>query len=194
MPIYKNVASQKLAVYAYDGTTAAGSDASKTGDAANITARISKDGGASAATNDVNPTELDSTNHKGIYIFDLTQAETNANMIVVTPDSSTSNILLDPITIYTVDALAASDINAELLDVLNTDTYPELESADVSSGTATPLQMLREIHALARNPVEEDSSNDTQTVFQRDGATELMTATVTVSGTVTTRSLVDPAP
>jgi len=111
MAIYKNVAGQKIAVYAYDPTVGAGTDPSKTGNAANITARISKDGAANAATNDVNPTELDATNSKGVYIFDLTQAETNAEMIVLYPVSATANVLLDPIQIITVTA-TASDVAA----------------------------------------------------------------------------------
>lgn len=92
----KNVASQKVAVLAWDVTD----DEPKTGDAANITAQISKDGGACAATNDVNPTELDATDAKGVYLFDLTQAETNADLIVISAVSSTANIKLDPIFLY----------------------------------------------------------------------------------------------
>lgn len=95
--VYKNVASQKLAVFAYD-TSAGGA---KTGDSANITAQISLDGAATAATNDVNPTELDATDAPGIYIFDLTDAETNADMIVVFAVSATSDIEIDPAIIYT---------------------------------------------------------------------------------------------
>ncbi len=97
MAVYKNQAGQKIAVYAYD--TSAG--AAKTGDAANITAQISKDGGASAATNDVNPTELDATNHPGIYLFDMTAAETNADLIILTAKSTTPNINIEPVIINT---------------------------------------------------------------------------------------------
>lgn len=98
MAIYKNIASQKIAVYAHD--TAA--DAPKTGDAANITAQISKDGGTTAATNDANPTELDATDAPGIYLFDMTQAETNADLIVLQADSSTADISIEPVIIYTL--------------------------------------------------------------------------------------------
>lgn len=98
MGLYKNVASQKIAVYAHD----AANDVPKTGDAANITAQLSKDFGAAAATNDTNPTELDATDHPGIYVFDLTQSETNADNIVISAVSSTADILLDPIQVFTV--------------------------------------------------------------------------------------------
>lgn len=97
MAVYKNVASQKIAIYAHDTSA----DAAKTGDAANITAQISKDGGATAATNDTNPTELDATDAPGIYIFDMTQAETNADMIILAATSSTPNISIETAIIYT---------------------------------------------------------------------------------------------
>ena len=94
--MYKNLASQKAAVFAryIDGTA-------KTGDASNITAQISKDGGACAATNDTNPTELDSTDAPGIYLFDMTQAETNANLVIIAAASSTDGVEIDPVIIYT---------------------------------------------------------------------------------------------
>lgn len=98
MGLYKNVAGQKLAVYAYD----AAADAPKTGDAANIAAQISKDFGAAAATNDAAPTELDAVQHPGVYVFDLTQSETNADAIVVTATSSTVGVVLDPVQVFTV--------------------------------------------------------------------------------------------
>lgn len=84
MSLQKNVASQKWRVFAFnvtDGTA-------KTGDAANITAKISKDWAAAAATNDVNPTETED----GFYNFDLTQAESNADALDIFPESSTADI------------------------------------------------------------------------------------------------------
>lgn len=96
--MYKNRASQKLVVYAFD---ADGDPV--TGDAANITCQITKDWGAPAATNDANPTEHESSDHPGIYLFDLTQAETNADDILATPVSSTSGVKLDPVWIKTDD-------------------------------------------------------------------------------------------
>ncbi len=77
--MFKNVASQKIAVFAWDN--AAGSE--KTGDAVNITAQISIDGAATAATNDINPTELDAADAPGIYLFDMIQAETNGDLIIL---------------------------------------------------------------------------------------------------------------
>ena len=98
MPFYKSRAGQKIIVYAYDtaNTTA------KTGDAANITAYISLDGTTStSATNDTNPTEIDATNAKGAYVFDLTLAESSADVLALIPVSGTADIQLDPVVIYT---------------------------------------------------------------------------------------------
>lgn len=94
--MFKNVASQKVAVFAWDNA----SGAAKTGDAANITAQISIDGAATAATNDANPTELDATDAPGTYIFDLTQAETNGDLIIIQAASSTSDIEIRPVYAY----------------------------------------------------------------------------------------------
>ena len=104
--MYKNVGSQKVAVFAWNSLA----ETPETGDAANITAEISKDGGASAPTNNANPTELDAIDHPGVYLFDLTQSETNADLIVITPSSITANVVFDPLSllIYTdsMDAIA----------------------------------------------------------------------------------------
>lgn len=92
--MYRGI-TNKLAVYAYNQTTGA----AVTGDAVNISARISKDGAASAATNDAAPTELDATNHPGIYIFDLTATECDAYMAVFKIASSTANVVVDPVVV-----------------------------------------------------------------------------------------------
>lgn len=80
----KNTAGQKWRVFAFNRTT----NAPVTGDAANITAKLSIDYGARTATVDVNPTEAED----GYYHFDLSQAETNGNYLEIYPESSTSNV------------------------------------------------------------------------------------------------------
>jgi hypothetical protein len=96
MGLQKNVASQKWRVFAFNTTT----NAAVAGDAANITAKIAKDWAAATATNDVNPTEVED----GYYVFDLLQAETNADVLDLYPESSTSNVQVIgvPGTIFTV--------------------------------------------------------------------------------------------
>lgn len=90
--IYKNKAGQKIHVFAYDATTGA----PKTGDAAQITGYVGLDGVANAI-DDTNPAEVDSTNMPGLYVFDLTQAETDCDAFAVYAKSSTENIRIDPI-------------------------------------------------------------------------------------------------
>lgn len=100
--MFKNVASQKLIVFAFDSTT----NSPKTGDAANITAYVSKDYGAATVLTDTSASEIDATNAKGYYLFDLAQAETNANVLLFSAKSSTSNIVVIgvPATVFTVPA------------------------------------------------------------------------------------------
>lgn len=93
----KNTSGQKITLFAIDAST----NAPKTGDAANLTAYVSKDDGSVTVLGDTSATELDSTNAKGLYSFDLTQAETNADKLVFSGKSSTSNVYLRPETIYT---------------------------------------------------------------------------------------------
>ena len=140
MAIYKNVASQILAVYAYDSSDAS----SKTGDSASITAQISLDGAAMSATNDSEPTELDSANAPGIYLFTMTQAETNADLIVLYAKSATSGILLEPLTIYTtpgtstaIDANAVQVEGSAATDQIN--TACDVAVADALLATAANL-------------------------------------------------------
>lgn len=88
--MFKNVASQKLIVFAFDATT----NLPKTGDAGNITAYVSKDYGSVTVLGDTSATEMDSTNAKGYYLFDLTQGETNADCLMFSAKSSTANIVV----------------------------------------------------------------------------------------------------
>lgn len=91
----RNVSNQKWIVFSFDSTT----NQPKLGDAANITANLSKDGAAGNATNDTNPTELED----GYYVFSMLQAESNADILALFPASSTSDIIViaTPATIYT---------------------------------------------------------------------------------------------
>lgn len=86
----KNVASQKFYVRAFADAGHASLDPGEpvTGDAAQITAKIGLDYAAASATNDTNPTEIED----GIYAFDLTQAETNADVVLLLPESSTAGV------------------------------------------------------------------------------------------------------
>lgn len=80
----KNQAGQKWRVFAFDRATGA----PVTGDAANITAKISGNYAAAVALTDVNPTETED----GYYLFDLTPSETDYDDISIYPESSTSGV------------------------------------------------------------------------------------------------------
>lgn len=88
--MFKNVASQKFIVFAFDSAT----NLPKTGDGANLTAYVSKDFGTVTVLGDTSATEMDSTNAKGYYLFDAAQAETNADCLLVSAKSSTSGIVV----------------------------------------------------------------------------------------------------
>jgi hypothetical protein len=103
----------------------------KTGDSANITADISKDGGADAPLTDTSATEVDATNMPGLYWFDVSGTETTADVIAIQAQSTTSNIVLDPVTIYTNDwsALATAAAVAALNDLSAAQVNAEVDSA-----------------------------------------------------------------
>lgn len=96
--MFKNTAA-KFIVFAFDATT----NVPKTGDAANITAYVSKDYGTVTVLADTSATEMDATNAPGYYLFDAAQGETNGDCLLVSAKSVTANIkvLGAPAAIYT---------------------------------------------------------------------------------------------
>lgn len=89
----KNVANQIISVRAWKNGSPFTADASQ------ITAVISLDGAAAVATNDVNPSPV--SNIVGLFIFNLTQAETNAAHISLEPSTTETDVTLTPVEIYT---------------------------------------------------------------------------------------------
>jgi hypothetical protein len=143
--LQKNVASQKLKVFAFDSTT----NAPKTGDAANITCKVSKDYAVSAALTDTNPTEA--ADGGGYYLFDLTQAETNADVLDFFPVSSTGDIVVIPVcSPYTVYA-SFSDNVAQSQDhttnVNSAATDAASAATDAASAAADTTQLLIDVAA-----------------------------------------------
>lgn len=133
MALYKNVTNQKCLVFAWDTVN----DTEKTGNAASITARISKDGAAMAASSDTNPTELDATYAPGVYAFDLSQAETNCDLFCLFAKSATSGIKLEPVIAYTFDITDVTDDVITALDSLTADIWTyATRTLTTSSGSA----------------------------------------------------------
>ena len=89
----KNVASQKVLVYAYNKLTGA----AVTGDSGNFTKLVSKDGGATSSGGG-SFTEVVGT---GYYAYAPTQAETNCDLFLLVTASSTANVIVDEVIIYT---------------------------------------------------------------------------------------------
>lgn len=96
MSLKKDKATQFLTFFMFTDTTHAG----KTGDAANITVYLSKDGATPVvSTNSV--TEMDATNMPGCYQLALTQAETAFGTVSAYAVSTTVNIeCLDLVTVH----------------------------------------------------------------------------------------------
>jgi hypothetical protein len=133
----KNTANQKWIVYAFDSTTSLGLP----GDAANITANLRKDYGGANALADTNPTELED----GYYAFDLSQAETNADHLLLCPQSSTSNIVVIacPAVIFTEPTGRKYD----LIDAPNATAVTAIQS-----GLATAANQATMISAISGVP------------------------------------------
>jgi hypothetical protein len=108
--MFKNTAGQKLTVFAFNATT----NLPTVGDGANLTAYVSKDGGAVTALADVTATEQSGANAAGYYDFDLSQAETNGDKLMFSGKSSTANVVVIacPPVVYTV----APNFNLQNID------------------------------------------------------------------------------
>lgn len=136
MGLQKNVANQKWLVFAFDRANNA---APKTGDAAQITAKVRKDYGSATGLTDVNPAEIED----GYYEFDLDQAESNADVLDLLPESSTANItvIAIPARIFTVSAgffLAQRRMKLGTVDTPTTftATTTQFEADDITEATA----------------------------------------------------------
>lgn len=99
--MFKNVANQKIEMFVFDSATGL----PKTGDAANLTAYVSKDYGTVTVLGDTSATEKDATNAKGWYMFDLTQTETNFDCGLFSGKSSTSGCVMVARPVFTLPPL-----------------------------------------------------------------------------------------
>lgn len=97
--MFKNVASQKIAMFAYDSTTGAPKTGLTTG--ATLVPYVSKDYGTVTALGTATVTEMDATNAPGWYSFTLAQAESNADALLFSGKSSTANIYVAGQLIFT---------------------------------------------------------------------------------------------
>lgn len=147
MQLFKNVASQKVRVYAYADAGHASLDAGEpvTGDAANITAYTAVDNAALGASNDTNPAEVDATNAPGYYEFDPTQSETNGDVIEWYPKSSTAGVQVKTVggdvqvtmPQYLPDVAIESDgqVHADVKEIEGVDATNQIRDAVVDDAT-----------------------------------------------------------
>lgn len=176
--MFKNVASQKVQLFVFDTTTGA----PKTGDAANLTAYVSKDHGSVTVLGDTSATEMDATNAKGVYLFDLTQAETNANELTFTGKSSTANVAVTPRFITTLPTLGIPTAIENADALLNRDM-----SAVSDTNSRSPLNALRQI----RN--KWTISGATLSVKKEDDSTEAWSSTLSTDSGADPVTGSDPA-
>lgn len=118
--LQKNVASQKWTIFAFDRTD----NSAKTGDLGQITGSIWIDG-VENVIGDTNPTEL----AHGYYEFDIDQAETNGDYLVMDAVSSTGSIQVvgAPMAVWTtapaINTLAISNARVNVdVTAISTDT------------------------------------------------------------------------
>lgn len=182
--MFKNVASQSIALFAFDTTTGA----PKTGDSANMVFYVTKDWGsvtAIAASSGV-PTEVDSTNAKGWYKIAVSQTETNADAVLLTGKSSTANIVVNGQLVYTDPAnyTTLSVDGSGRVDVAKvagtSQTARDLgASVLLSSGTGTgQLSITSGVVAASLSSSERNSAADA--ILDRDMSTGADNGTTTV--------------
>jgi hypothetical protein len=207
--MFKNTAST-FYVFAFDATT----NVPKTGDAANITAYVAIDGGATTVLGDTSATEMDATNAPGYYKFDAAQAETNGDRLLVTAKSATANIKVigAPAVIYTrpqtgwlgpatagrtlaVDASgrALADVDTiKTNPVVNggTITFPTTatlaSTTNITAGTVTTATNVTTVNGLAANVI-------TATSIQADAITAAKIADGAIDAATFAAGAVDAA-
>jgi len=142
--MYKNVAGQHIIFIAYDTTTGL----LKTGDAANLTAYQSIDSASPPTVlADASATEISATLAKGAYVFDLAQGETNGDAILYSCNSTTANIQIDPVLVFTVGDFTATQKTS--ITTAATAATPNLNAAyDAAKTAATQAS----VNAIPTNP------------------------------------------
>lgn len=123
------------------------------------------------------------TNQSSVTIGTVTTV-TNPVTAGTVSDKTGYSISGSKTTLDALNDISAADVNAQLVDVLFTDTMAELASAPAATvSLATKITWL---YQLARNRM--DQSGSQQTTYADDAATSVATAAVSDSGTVFTRA------
>lgn len=86
-----------------------------------------------------------------------------------------------------VSSLTAADVNAEVVDALNVDTYAE-PAPGVPGATISLAAKIGYLFSKLRNRKTFTSSSGLETVFADDGSTSMFTTTTTTASGVTTKT------
>lgn len=173
----KNVAGQKIRMFAFDKTTGT----PKTGDAANITCYVNKDWAGVTVLGDTSATEIDATNAAGYYLFDLTQAESNANALDFSAKSSTANIVLTPLLIYTFPASFTSFVTPDNAGIATINAVTDL-ALDASSYDGKDFISVMKLMASAILGKASGMATTTAVFRAVDDSKTRITATVDADG------------
>lgn len=190
--MFKNVAA-KFIVFAFDATT----NVPKTGDAANITAYVSKDYGTVTVLGDTSATEMDATNAPGYYLFDAAQAETNADVLMVSAKSGTANIKVigAPAVIYTrpTTGWLAPTTAARTLDVsaggeagVDWSNVGSPTTALALTGTTIAVTQKVDVDTIKTNPVVNAGTITFPTTATLASTTNITAGTIATVTAVTT--------
>lgn len=177
--LIRNTSGQKWRVFAFDRTN----NEPVTGDAANITAKISKDYGTATALADTNPTETED----GYYLFDLTKSETNAANLAIYPESSTADVQVVGVPgSQSAEALAPAETTAVSGDV-PFDLVGGVVAAELPE-EATVVVGQRQLTRIRRNDSYDDVANPVKS-FPVEKDYDGWTGTLTIRHRVTGSSL-----
>lgn len=167
------------------------------GDANNIIVRISKDGGATVATAG-NPFEIDSLHAPGWYGITLTDAEMNADTILVVPKSLTSNVACTQILILTDKSYCSYtyDIKQKTDKLSFVDNPPVSYVQSTVASYATGLSPAQQVLATPANKLNTDASGRVTVAVNHDksGYSLATTEHVSIANAVwnaTARTLTD---
>ena len=167
--MFKNTAGQKWSVLAFDRTTGE----RKTGDAAQISAKIAIDDGAATALGDAAPAEVED----GIYRFDLTQAETAGDKLELFSESSTSNVIVLglPVVAYTRTAApTAAEIRTEM-DSNSTQLAAIVEDTGSTLPTAAEIRAEMDSYSFKLDLILDDTGttldNKLDSILEDTGTT-----------------------
>lgn len=146
---------------------------------------VTLDGGTQAAIADVTPVH----EGNGQWTFDLTAGEMNGDVVglLITHASAVNvhfTIKTDTKIVSELNDLSSAAVNAEVLDVLNTDTFAE--PASVPAATASLVAKIGWLAALARNKITQTAT--TQTLRNDADGADIATSAVSDDGTTFTRA------